>query len=73
MRILSRNAGDFLSDIFWVFLSPLFFHGESVMVKVATGGGTGEAIPMLLKVPRMADEMGGYSLLGLGDMVINLT
>lgn len=27
----------FLYDIFWVFLSPQLF-GESVMVKVATGG-----------------------------------
>jgi len=29
----------FLYDIFFVFISPLIFHGESIMVTVATGGG----------------------------------
>jgi signal peptide peptidase-like protein 2B len=59
----------FVYDIYWVFLSPLFF-SESVMIKVATGGNTGEAIPMLLKVPRVNDVLGGYSLLGLGDVAL---
>jgi len=60
----------FFYDIFWVFLSPYFFQGESVMVRVATGGDTGESIPMLIKLPRMNDELGGYSLLGLGDIAL---
>jgi len=59
----------FFYDIFWVFLSPFFFK-QSVMVHVATGGNTGEAIPMLLRFPRLNDELGGYSLLGLGDIAL---
>lgn len=62
----------FAYDVFWVFLSPLFFT-QSVMVAVAQGGGTGEAVPMLLRLPRLApDELspGGYSMLGLGDIAL---
>ncbi|GAB5354287.1 hypothetical protein AAMO2058_000106100 [Amorphochlora amoebiformis] len=59
----------FLYDIFWVFLSPFFFQ-QSVMVKVATGGNSGEAMPMLLKMPRLMDPTPGDSLLGLGDIAI---
>lgn len=59
----------FVYDIFWVFISPVIF-GRSVMITVATGGDSGEAIPMLLKVPRFNDELGGYSLLGLGDVAL---
>jgi signal peptide peptidase-like protein 2B len=39
-------------------------------VTVATGGDTGEAIPMLIQFPRLNDELGGYSLLGLGDIAL---
>lgn len=35
-------------DVFWVFGSMHIF-GESVMIRVAKGGGAG--LPMLLKVP----------------------
>lgn len=59
----------FVYDIFWVFLSPYFFT-KSVMVTVATGGDSGEAIPLLFKVPRLYDELGGYSLLGFGDIAL---
>jgi len=59
----------FLYDIFWVFISPYFFE-ESVMIRVATGGSSGEAIPLLLRFPRISDELGGYSLLGLGDIAL---
>jgi len=59
----------FVYDIFWVFISPYFF-SKSVMVEVATGGGTGESIPMLLTIPRFQDELGGRSLLGLGDIAL---
>mmetsp|Transcript_135520 Transcript_135520/g.433511 ORF Transcript_135520/g.433511 Transcript_135520/m.433511 type:complete len:541 (-) Transcript_135520:113-1735(-) len=59
----------FFFDIFWVFISPLFFH-ESVMVRVATGGGTGEAVPMLLRVPAFGDPFGNDRLLGFGDIAL---
>jgi signal peptide peptidase-like protein 2B len=59
----------FFYDIFWVFCSSYFFQ-ESVMVKVATGGNTGESLPMLLRMPRLNDALGGYSLLGLGDVAL---
>eukprot|EP00850_Spirogloea_muscicola_P009409 SM000052S17801 [mRNA] locus=s52:650058:653604:- [translate_table: standard] len=61
----------FVYDIFWVFISPYFFDGESVMIVVATGGdGGNEVMPMLLKVPRLHDPWGGYSILGFGDVVL---
>lgn len=61
----------FFYDIFWVFLSPLLFHGQSVMVVVATGDKAGgESMPMLLKIPRFMDPWGGYSMLGFGDIVL---
>ena len=59
----------FFYDIFWVFLSGYFFK-ESVMVNVATGGNSGESIPMLIRFPRINDALGGYSLLGLGDIAL---
>jgi len=59
----------FFFDIFWVFISPLFFH-ESVMVRVATGGGTGESVPMLLRIPTLGDPFGGDRLLGFGDIAL---
>ena len=59
----------FVFDIFWVFISPLLFRGKSVMVEVAKGGDTGEAVPMLLRVPSMAG-MGGERLLGFGDIAL---
>ncbi|KAH6756446.1 SIGNAL PEPTIDE PEPTIDASE-LIKE 4 [Perilla frutescens var. hirtella] len=60
----------FLYDIFWVFLSKRWFH-KSVMIVVARGDGSGEdGIPMLLKIPRMFDPWGGYSIIGFGDIII---
>ncbi|XP_065865703.1 signal peptide peptidase-like 2 [Euphorbia lathyris] len=59
----------FVYDIFWVFLSPLIFH-QSVMIVVARGDkGGGEAIPMLLRVPRFFDPWGGYDMIGFGDIL----
>lgn len=68
----------FFYDIFFVFITPLFTkNGHSVMVDVATGGGSksGESLPMVLLVPRIN---GGdstvcylpYSLLGFGDILV---
>ncbi|GAB2273909.1 Signal peptide peptidase-like 2 [Dionaea muscipula] len=60
----------FLYDIFWVFLSKMVFH-ESVMIVVARGDKSGEdGIPMLLKIPRMFDPWGGFSIIGFGDILL---
>ncbi|KMZ67662.1 Signal peptide peptidase-like 2 [Zostera marina] len=60
----------FLYDIFWVFVSKTLFH-ESVMIMVARGGRSGEdGIPMLLKIPRLFDPWGGYSIIGFGDILL---
>lgn len=60
----------FLYDIFWVFVSKKLFH-ESVMIVVARGDRSGEdGIPMLLKIPRMYDPWGGYSIIGFGDILL---
>ncbi|KAF5194247.1 Signal peptide peptidase-like [Thalictrum thalictroides] len=60
----------FLYDIFWVFVSKSLFR-ESVMIVVARGDNSGEdGIPMLLKIPRMFDPWGGYSIIGFGDILI---
>jgi len=59
----------FLYDIFWVFFSHLIFK-KSVMVEVARGAGTGESIPMLLRVPAITDLLGGERVLGFGDIIL---
>ncbi|CDP08805.1 unnamed protein product [Coffea canephora] len=60
----------FLYDIFWVFVSKWWFK-ESVMIVVARGDRSGEdGIPMLLKIPRMFDPWGGYSIIGFGDIIL---
>lgn len=59
----------FFFDVFWVFLSPLIFL-KSVMVEVATGGGTGEAVPMLLRIPAFGDPFGRDRMLGFGDIAL---
>ncbi|GKU88100.1 hypothetical protein SLEP1_g2404 [Rubroshorea leprosula] len=60
----------FLYDIFWVFVSKWWFH-ESVMIVVARGDKSDEdGIPMLLKIPRMFDPWGGYSVIGFGDIIL---
>ncbi|XP_047075191.1 signal peptide peptidase-like 2 isoform X1 [Lolium rigidum] len=58
----------FVYDIFWVFISPLIFH-KSVMIAVASGDSSGEAIPMLLRIPRFFDPWGGYDMIGFGDII----
>ncbi|KAL5542920.1 hypothetical protein UlMin_010630 [Ulmus minor] len=59
----------FVYDIFWVFISPAIFH-ESVMIAVARGDNSGgEAIPMLLRIPRVFDPWGGYDMIGFGDIL----
>ncbi|CAJ1977815.1 unnamed protein product [Sphenostylis stenocarpa] len=59
----------FVYDIFWVFISPVIFQ-KSVMITVAKGDKAGgEAIPMLLRFPRLSDPWGGYDMIGFGDIL----
>lgn len=49
--------------------------GDSIMVEVATGGGSKEQIPMLMRVPRFGNQelnacLSKYQLLGFGDILI---
>ncbi|XP_025082191.1 signal peptide peptidase-like 2A isoform X2 [Pomacea canaliculata] len=69
----------FVYDIFFVFITPLFTkNGESVMIKVATGGDskTGEQMPIVFRLPYFLSwEMAPcfadrYSLLGFGDIIL---
>lgn len=59
----------FFFDVFWVFLSPLLFR-KSVMVEVATGGGTHQSIPMLFRIPKINDPFHTDNMLGFGDIVV---
>lgn len=59
-------------EVFGFFFSWLGIDDFHCRVKVATGGDTGEALPVLIRVPRFSDELHGYSLLGLGDIVSTL-
>jgi len=67
----------FIYDIFFVFITPhITKDGKSVMVEVATGGDSGEQIPMVLKVPPLTtfNPYGAcqtlYSMLGFGDILV---
>lgn len=59
----------FFYDIFFVFITPLFMSGKSVMVEVATGHSSDEQLPMVLRVPHLSTSpsricyMQTYSLL----------
>jgi signal peptide peptidase-like protein 2B len=61
----------FVYDVFWVFASEYFFT-SSVMMTVASGGRSGEAVPMMLRVPSSLQAVGpgaSYSAIGFGDVV----
>jgi len=66
----------FFYDIFFVFITPLFMSGKSVMVEVATGHSSDEQLPMVLRVPHLSTTpsrvcyMQTYSLLGFGDILV---
>jgi hypothetical protein len=72
----------FIYDIFFVFITPLFTsNGESIMVKVATGGSSGEegsgpveTIPLTFVIPRLLNPYTAcgeaFSILGYGDIVL---
>ena len=62
----------FFYDIFWVFISPLFFK-SSVMVKVATyqhKGNINDTLPVILQFPRINDIFHSPMILGLGDIAL---
>ena len=62
----------FLYDIFWVFLSPLFFE-SSPMIKVATyqhSQDSRDTLPVVLKFPRIDDPFHHPMVLGLGDIAL---
>ena len=49
--------------------------GKSVMVEVATGGDSGEQLPMVLKVPHLGSNplkvcFLPFSMLGFGDILV---
>ena len=47
-------AGFCLYDVFMVYITPyLTPQGDSIMVTVATGGGSKEKIPFLFLVPKI--------------------
>lgn len=58
----------FFYDIFWVFISPKFTNGKSVMVAVATNLD----VPIKLLMPHITIDYptSDCSLLGLGDILI---
>lgn len=64
-------AVGFCYDVFWVFLSPYFFGGSSVMVSVATSIN----LPILFEFPSLHYLWGeplpppACSKLGLGDLI----
>ncbi|PIK62162.1 putative signal peptide peptidase-like 2B isoform X2 [Apostichopus japonicus] len=66
----------FFYDLFFVFITPLISNdGESVMLKVATGGdGATEKLPILFMFPTFSSSpysvCKGFSLLGFGDVLI---
>ncbi|KAL3137714.1 hypothetical protein ABBQ38_004981 [Trebouxia sp. C0009 RCD-2024] len=61
----------FAYDVFWVFIQPHLTHGDSVMVKVATGGDEHWQLPMLLTIPafRLSPAVGPV-ILGFGDVLL---
>ncbi|CAJ1331682.1 unnamed protein product [Effrenium voratum] len=64
----------FFFDIYWALLPSVFISvhqfKKSVMVSVATGGGTGETVPMLIRIPQFGDPLGGDRMLGFGDIAL---
>ena len=46
-------------DVFWVFIQPHLSNSPSVMIIAATGGGSTESVPMVLRLPHINDPLGG--------------
>lgn len=61
----------FLFFVLYLFLlSPQHDCSFLLSTQVARGDNSGESIPMLLKIPRMFDPWGGYSIIGFGDIIL---
>ena len=76
----------FCYDIFFVFISPYFFQESVMIKVAVGSGPTEDAdfcekyptdsgcastsLPMLLLLPRVGEAGGGYTMLGLGDIVL---
>jgi len=76
----------FCYDVFFVFVSPLIFHESVMVKVATGTEPTEDAdmcakypnesacqttaLPMLLLLPRLGDFDGGYTMLGLGDIVL---
>ena len=58
-----------LYDVFWVYISPLFFKGENIMVYAASKIN----LPIKLQIPKFLNEkhpLNNCIVLGLGDIAI---
>lgn len=67
--IMCQNSKSHLE----IFISPHRFLKNELRfpLQVARGDKSGEdGIPMLLKIPRMFDPWGGYSIIGFGDILL---
>jgi len=76
----------FIYDIFFVFLTPYIFGESVMMTVATGGGAVEDPLhcekypldskcdntplPMLFAIPRINDYRGGFSMLGLGDIVL---
>ena len=64
----------FFYDIFFVFITPLFMEGgKSVMVEVATGGDSGEQLPMVLRVPHLSTNPGRVCFVHTYSLLVSET
>ena len=57
---------EYMQKVLWLMNAKSCF-----LTQVARGDRSGEdGIPMLLKIPRMFDPWGGYSIIGFGDIIL---
>ena len=64
----------FFYDIFFVFITPMFMEGgKSVMVEVATGGDSGEQLPMVLRVPHLSTDPGRVCFVHTYSLLVSET
>lgn len=71
MTIVLQFAISWTSNFFFLFRSARHLPMLVVYLQVARGDKTDEdGVPMLLKIPRMFDPWGGYSIIGFGDILL---
>ena len=66
MLMFSNLSYSLMCCDLWLFFFYLPSYESS---QVASGGSSGEVIPMLLRIPRFFDPLGGYAMLGFGDII----